>query len=71
MEFDSGSLREIFGKTFPVKLFKEMKYEEVLERSLKEWEAVTEHFLKNELMCWYIQMEIWPVPFQEQMQNSH
>jgi hypothetical protein len=22
-------------------------------------------------MCWYIQMEIWPVPFQEQMQNSH
>ena len=47
MEFDSGSLRKVFGKTFPVKLFKEMKYEEVLERSLKKWEDYDRTFSRE------------------------
>lgn len=47
MEFDSRSLRKVFGKTFPVKLFKEMKYEEVLERSLKKWEDYDRTFSRE------------------------
>ena len=68
----TGSLKRVFGKTLPVKLSTDMNYDEVLERSLKNGRITTEHSLnKNEIMCLPTQIQIWHVPFLEQMKNSH
>ena len=41
MEYNGGKSKPLRGKTFPVKLSKDMGYEQVLECALKKWEAIT------------------------------
>ena len=45
MGYERGEAKPLSGKTFPVKLSKEMNYEKVYETSMKKWEDYDRTFL--------------------------
>ena len=47
MEYDGGETRPQRGKSFPVKLDKECKYDEALEKSLLKWETYDRNFSRE------------------------
>ena len=47
MEYERGEAKPLRGKTFPVKLSKEMNYEKVYERSMKKWEDYDRTFSRD------------------------
>lgn len=47
MEYEAGEAKPLRGKTFPVKVLKNMNYDEVLERSLKKWEDYDRTFARK------------------------
>ena len=47
MEYDCGEQKPLRGKSFPVKLSKDMGYDEVMERSLKKWEDYDRTFSRD------------------------
>ena len=47
MEYERGEAKPLRGKTFPVKLSKEMNYAMVYERSMKKWEDYDQPFSRD------------------------
>ena len=47
MGYERGEAKPLSGKTFPVKLSKEMNYEEVYEWSMKKWEDYNRTFSRD------------------------
>ena len=47
MGYERGEAKPLRGKTFPVKLSKEMNYEKVYERSMKKWEDYDRTFSRD------------------------
>ena len=50
MEYERGEAKPLRGKTFPVKLSKEMNYEKVYERSMKKWEDYDRTFSRDHIL---------------------
>ena len=44
MKYEAGEPKRVYGKSFPVKVLKDMSYDEVLEKAIEKWEDYNSKF---------------------------